>query len=166
MYPAPGGQGIEINRLARTVSFDAQVLGIFALAETPLCPAKTVAVSGTELSTLYALRDTVLAQQARGKKYIDAYYSSAPAVVNILNEHPELKAQAAQLLTNILPACRSLVASHRAVVDEAVVEQAARLLDAVAGYGGPAVQKNLLGLQQDIRSRALFRDFGVRVKKK
>ena len=49
VYPAPGGQGIEVNRLARTVSFDAQVLGIFALAEPPLCPAKAVAVSGSEL---------------------------------------------------------------------------------------------------------------------
>lgn len=165
VYPAPGGQGIEVSRPARTVSFDAQVLGIFALAEPPLCPAKAVGVSGTELSTLYALRDTVLAQQARGKKYIEAYYSSAPAIVNILNEHPELKAQAAQLLTSILPACRSLVSSHRAVVDEAVVEQTVRLLDAVAGYGGPAVQKNLLGLQQDIKSLAFFRDFGVRVQK-
>ncbi len=82
VYPAPGGQGIEVNRLARTVSFDAQVLGIFALAEPPLCPAKAVAVSGSELKTLYALRDTVLAKQAQGKKYINSYYSSAPAIVN------------------------------------------------------------------------------------
>ncbi len=166
VYPAPGGQGIEVNRLARTVSFDAQVLGIFALAEPPLCPAKAVAVSGTELNTLYALRDTVLAQQAQGKKYINSYYSSAPAIVNILNEHPELKAQAAQLMIQLLPAFSSLVASRRAVVDETVVEKAVRLLDAVAAYGDPTVQKNLLELKQDIGSRAIFKNFGIRLEKK
>ena len=101
----------------------------------------------------------MLAKQAQGKKYINSYYSSAPAIANILNEHPELKAQAAQLMIKLLPAFSSLVASRRAVVDETVVEKAVRLLDAVAAYGDPDCAKKPVGVKTGYREPGYFQKF-------
>lgn len=166
VYPSPGGQGVTVQRLARTVSFDTQVLGIFALAETPAaCPAQVLAGSGPQLAPLYALRDRVLSQTAYGKSCIDAYYRSAPAVADLLRSRPLLRARAAGLLMRLLPAFSSLAASQSAAVDEATADEAALVLGSLARYAEPALRETLLELQQDIASRRIFNSLNIRLTK-
>jgi hypothetical protein len=147
-----------------TLTADITVTATFSQSGCPVTTAlQDTPQRETKLTILYAFRDKVLAQTPKGQQYIRWFYRYAPEGTWHLLRHPELRAQARDVLEEILPALEAAVAGQPVILtttDVAIIDD---LLEAIAAYASPGLQQKIRRFQTDLRSGKLSSLLGINV---
>lgn len=122
-----------------------------------ICPAQAVlGDQASELQALYAFRDLVLAKSMQGVFCITMYYRHAPEVTGILRAHPELAHRVRVLVTALLPVLAAAIDTSHLTVSEDMLQQSLAVLEGIAVYGSPQLQKDLVLLARQMRTGSLL----------
>ena len=99
-----------------------------------------------DLATLYAFRDNVLSQSARGKQWSELFYRHTFEVSGLLASDPELRLQAMAVLTDAMPGIRRLVNGGQGatvILTSRQIDALARFKDALVMRGSPELGADL-----------------------
>lgn len=110
------------------------------------------------LDTLRQFRDKVLSKTPAGKKLIELYYGYSDVIIELLVANPAIKAQAKELLEQIIPQIEALMQGKSASLSlsDPLLQSADALIAALdAGLANPLKEK-IDPLRKDIEATGLM----------
>jgi parallel beta-helix repeat protein len=139
----------------------------FRFEVTKICPSQ-VTLSGAlnkqaKLGILYRFRNEVMRRSAVGRQYIRLFYQHALEASWLLLRHPDLRAQARDVLDKLLPKFEGAVDGHWALLSATDKAAIKNLLDAISVQASPRLQRTIRRLQSDLQRREPLSLFKIHV---
>jgi hypothetical protein len=127
-----------------------------------LCPSE-VALQGdaTSLTLLRQLRDDVLIQNTEGERYRDLYYQHAPELTMLVILHDDIRNGVGELLEELTPGIKSLVAGEEALLKKEIVKKIEELIAALRSQGSAQLRNSLKEVEHDMHNPSFLYSLGV-----
>ncbi len=131
------------------------------------CPLSIAALDVTDsenaLETLRNFRDTIMVSTQKGKQYIKFFYKHAIETSLILLRNPDLRAQIAAQLEQLLPVIESSVNGVPAMLTAENVNEIETLLAGIQSKAGHRLKETLRKVKADIKDGAFLPSLGFNV---
>jgi hypothetical protein len=129
-----------------------------------LCPTFALELGYEERHILRELRDKVLAKNEDGRNYINLYYRYSWELLLILFTHDELRIESMEIVKELLPEMKGLLANRETVVGVEMIEEIRDLLGKIVLYASPPLKAVLKSVQADVKREEKLEPFGIIVK--
>lgn len=131
---------------------------VFALSpggsDNRTCPAEQLVPEKTGLLRL--LRDRVLAQSPEGRRLTECYYSSAPEIINILQQDKTLRKETLLFLQKVLPIVERAVSGNAYSLTPDIKNKAKLIIEGFKKRGGADFRKQLAEVSAILEKKTIY----------
>lgn len=132
------------------------------LNNSSTCPLNLILSDNNDaLALLRNFRDTRLALNTQGKRYIDLYYRHALEVTTMLTRNNDLMQQVKSLLNQLLPVINSLQQGKKKDLSQKMIAKIESLLEKIESQSSPGLCSSVYELRNEIKGDGLFQILGI-----
>jgi hypothetical protein len=128
-----------------------------------LCPAFALELRDEDFGLLRRLRDEIMAGDEEGRIYIETYYRHGWELFLILLTSRELRMEAREIVEEVLPFSRSLLADREVLVPQELLRKVTAFLGKVSRYAHPRLKTALTAMQVHFQEREEWERFGITI---
>jgi hypothetical protein len=116
-----------------------------------------------DFGLLRRLRDEIMAGDEEGRIYIETYYRHGWELFLILLTSRELRMEAREIVEEVLPFSRSLLADREVLVPQELLRKVTAFLGKVSRYAHPRLKTALTAMQVHFQEREEWERFGITI---
>ena len=113
------------------------------------------------LFILRTFRDDVLANSDVGRDYISIIYGNSPEIAVLLIQHPSLSQQTREVIDELLPGIRSLLADKRMSLSKEQLVDVELLIDEFESKAAPELRTVIRKVKKDINKGEMLKQLGI-----